>query len=283
MPVDNYFGGGEHTTVHLLYSRFWNRFLYDLGLVPTSEPYMNRHNNGLLLDSKGKKMSKSIGNVIDPTEYSQNYGSDAVKMGLSFLGPITDNYSWNENSVKACYKLLNTIWSLQEKVSDEENKEQNILVSKLIKNTIPMYESMRFNTVISEIMIFVNSIKNYEKISKSVFIDFIKVLAPLAPFISEEIYQRVSIGEGTEFSKENSVHVASFPEFQENLLKEEAINLPIQINGKLITTISISQSATEDEVTSMAENLPKVKSHLEGKIIVKKIYVPKRILSYKTT
>jgi len=279
MPVDNYFGGGEHTTVHLLYSRFWNKFFYDLGLVPTSEPFMVRHNNGLLLDNKGKKMSKSVGNVIDQTEYAEKYGADAVKMGLCFLGPITDNYAWNENAIKACHKLLNTIWSLQEKIVDEEILEQKVLLAKLVKNTISMYENLKFNTVVSEIMIFVNGVKIVEKISKTVFLDFIKVLAPMAPFISEEIYQRVSGREGTEFSKENSVHVASFPEIQENLLKEEAINLPIQLNGKLIATILVSPNIDESQALEEAKKNQKVSQKLEGAEIKKIVYVKNRILS----
>jgi len=276
MPVDNYFGGAEHTTMHLLYSRFWNQFFYDSGLVPVSEPYHWRLNGGLVLGPDGKKMSKSLGNTVDPLPVAQKYGADAIRMGISFMGPIEDSFPWNENGVKACYKVLNNVWALSEKVSDEKISSQEIHINNLIKNISYMYENLRFNTAVSEIMIFINNIKNDEKISKEVFIKFLKCLAPLAPFITEELYQKIN---GTTFDKNSSIHISEFPKFDENILNEIKINLPIQINGKLISTIEIDKNSSQEVVLKEIKKIEKVRIALEGKDIQKVIFVPNKIIS----
>lgn len=277
MPVDNYFGGAEHTTMHLLYSRFWNQFLFDIGLVPVKEPYKWRINGGLLLDANGKKMSKSLGNVVDPMPIIEKYGSDASRMAINFMGPIQDNFHWNENGFKACHKLLNTVWNLKSKVVNEKVASQEIHINNLVKNISEMYENMKFNTAVSEIMIFVNNIKNDEKISKETFVKFLKCLAPLAPFISEEIYQEICGYK--EISKGNSIHTSEFPKFDESVLNTVEINLPIQINGKLISTIKIPQNLSQDEVLSLAQQNDKVLKSLGNKEIKKIIFVPNKIIS----
>ena len=277
MPVDNYFGGAEHTTMHLLYSRFWNKFLFDLGLVPTSEPYKWRINGGLLLDANGKKMSKSLGNVVDPMPIIEKYGSDASRMAINFMGPIQDNFHWNENGFKACNKLLNNIWNLQSKLVDAKFSNQELHINNLVKNISEMYENMKFNTAVSEIMIFINNVKNDEKISKDVFIKFLKCLAPLAPFTSEEIFQ--SINGNKELTKENSIHNSDFPKHDETVLSSVEIVLPIQINGKLISTISIEPNSSQETVLNEALKLEKVSKHISGKEIKKIVFVPNKILS----
>jgi len=277
MPVDNYFGGAEHTTMHLLYSRFWNKFLFDLGLVPTSEPYKWRINGGLLLDANGKKMSKSLGNVVDPMPIIEKYGSDASRMAINFMGPIQDNFHWNENGFKACNKLLNNIWNLQSKLVDAKFSNQELHINNLVKNISEMYENMKFNTAVSEIMIFINNVKNDEKISKDVFIKFLKCLAPLAPFTSEEIFQ--SINGNKELTKENSIHNSDFPKHDETVLSSVEIVLPIQINGKLISTISIEPNSSQETVLNEALKLEKVSKHISGKDIKKIVFVPNKILS----
>ncbi|NBO17379.1 MAG: leucine--tRNA ligase [Proteobacteria bacterium] len=276
MPVDNYFGGAEHTTMHLLYSRFWNQFFYDSGLVPVSEPYQWRLNGGLVLGPDGKKMSKSLGNTVDPLPVAEKYGADAIRMGISFMGPIEDSFPWNENGVKACFKVLTNVWTLSEKVSDEKITSQEIHINNLIKNISNMYENLRFNTAVSEIMIFINNIKNDEKISKEIFIKFLKCLAPLAPFITEELYQKLN---GTTFDKNTSIHISEFPKFDESILNEIKINLPIQINGKLISTIEIDKNSSQEIVLEEIKKVEKVRSTLEGKEILKVIFVPNKILS----
>jgi len=276
MPVDNYFGGAEHTTMHLLYSRFWNQFFHDINLVPVSEPYQWRLNGGLVLGPDGKKMSKSLGNTVDPLPIAEKYGADAIRMGISFMGPVEDSFPWNENGVKACYKLLNTVWGLADKLTPEKIESQDLHINTLIKNISSMYQNIRFNTAVSELMIFINQIKNDEKISSEVFIKFLKCLAPLAPFITEELYQKIN---NTEMSQETSIHTSVFPKFNADLLNTVEINLPIQINGKLISTIQIPQNLGQAEVLEKAKNNEKITKALENKEIVKIIFVPNKILS----
>ncbi len=276
MPVDNYFGGAEHTTMHLLYSRFWNQFFYDIGIVPTSEPYQWRMNGGLVLGPDGKKMSKSLGNVVDPIPVMEKYGADALRMGICFMGPIDGIFPWNENGVKACLKVLNTIWNLKDRVSEINSDSQNIFLNNLIKNISEMYENLRFNTAVSEIMIFVNNVKDDEKISKKVYLDFLKCLAPLAPFISEELFQIVN---NSQFSKENSIHLQDFPKYNSDLEIDTEINLPIQINGKLISVIKVKKDVSENEVLEIAKGNEKVSKMLENIQIKKVVFVPGKILS----
>jgi len=279
MPVDNYFGGSEHTTMHLLYSRFWNQFLHDINLVPVSEPYHWRLNGGLVLGPDGKKMSKSLGNTVDPLPVAEKYGADAIRMGIAFMGPVEDSFPWNENGVRACSKVLNTVWGLSEKLTEEKISSQDIHINNLIKNISLMYENIRLNTTVSEIMIFINNIKNDEKISKEVFIKFLKCLAPLAPFITEELYQKVN---KTNFEKNTSIHISEFPIFDEKVLSEIKINLPVQINGKLVTTLEIEKNKSQEEVLALTKNNEKLNSLLEGKEIKKIIFVPNKILSLLT-
>lgn len=276
MPVDNYFGGAEHTTMHLLYSRFWNQFFYDINMVPVSEPYHWRLNGGLVLGPDGKKMSKSLGNTVDPLPIAEKYGSDAIRMGISFMGPVEDSFPWNENGVKACYKLLNTVWTLSEKISDDKVESQELHLNNLIKNISSMYQNIRLNTAVSEIMIFVNNIKNDEKISKEVFVKFLKCLAPLAPFITEELFQKIN---KTQMSKETSIHTSDFPKYDESLLNTVEINLPVQINGKLISTIKIPQNLSQDEVLEKIKLNEKISKILEDKEIKKIIFVSNKIIS----
>ncbi len=276
MPVDNYFGGSEHTTMHLLYSRFWNQFFYDINLVPVSEPYHWRLNGGLVLGPDGKKMSKSLGNTVDPLPVAEKYGADAIRMGIAFMGPVEDSFPWNENGVRACYKVLNTVWNLSEKLIDEKIISQEVYINNLIKNISSMYENIRLNTTISEIMIFVNNIKNEDKISKEVFVKFLKCLAPLAPFIAEELYQKIN---DTTFEKNTSIHISEFPKYDESILNEIKINLPIQINGKLIATIQIDKNLNQEEVLREIYKIEKIKNFIINKEIIKTIFVSNKILS----
>ncbi len=270
LPVDKYFGGAEHTTLHLLYSRFWHKFLYDQKLVPTPEPYAWRINGGILLGSDGKKMSKSKGNVVEPLEVIEKYGADALRMSICFLGPYEDTFPWNENSLKATSKLLNTIYSLKDRVlpkaqvSDSLNKSYN----KLIKNMTYMYEALKMNTAVSEIMIFVNELKKEQQINENVWEGFIKVLAPLAPFIAEELWK----------GKE-SIHLQTWPTYNEKLLQNQNIAIPVQINGKVRGEINVSPESGESQIKEITLANEKIKNNLSGKEIIKFIYVPKKIIS----
>ena len=276
LPVDNYFGGAEHTTMHLLYSRFWHKFFHDINLVPTSEPYQWRMNGGLVLGADGKKMSKSLGNTVDPLPVAEKYGADSIRMGIMFMGPIEDSFPWNENGVKACNKVLNTVWSLSEKITDEKINSQEIHINNLIKNISNMFENLRLNTAVSEIMIFVNNIKNDEKISKEVFIKFLKCLAPLAPYITEELYQIIN---KTVFSKNTSIHISEFPTVDESVFASQKIIMPVQINGKLICTIETSKDTTQEQAIEIAKQNERFSKTVEEKSLAKVIFVPGKILS----
>lgn len=277
MPVDRYFGGAEHTTMHLLYSRFWNRFFYDIGIVPTQEPYAWRLNGGLLLGPDNKKMSKSIGNVVDPMTVAENYGADALRTFIAFLGPYTDVYPWNENGIKATWRLMKTLYEMQEKVSDAEaTAKVQKAYHKMVKNITKMIEDLKMNTAVSEIMIFVNQIKDEPYINKEIWKGFTKVVAPFAPYLAEELWQTVN---KTEWSKENSVHVADWPKYDENLIKEDVITLAVQVNGKVRAQVDISVDDSQEVVKQKALEIPKIQEYTTGKEITNFIYIPGKIIN----
>jgi leucyl-tRNA synthetase len=279
LPVDKYFGGAEHTTMHLLYSRFWHKFLYDLRLVPTAEPYAWRLNGGLLLGRDGKKMSKSRGNVVEPLEIVEKFGADALRMSICFLGPYEDTYPWNDNGMKATSKLLSTIYGLRTKVTKDFKTDKKTLraYNKLIKHLSSMYEKLKMNTAVSEIMIFVNIVKNDDKISLDVWKGFIKVLAPMAPFIAEELWQEVN--GNPKWVAEKSVHIQDWPKFDPFLVTENVIFLPIQINGKVRSEVEVESDWKEDEIRTKVLSDTKVIKSLNGKEIRKFIYIPGKIIS----
>ncbi|OGC51722.1 leucine--tRNA ligase [candidate division WWE3 bacterium RBG_16_37_10] len=290
LPVDKYFGDAGHTTAHLLYSRFWYKVLFDEGYLPYPEPYQWRMSGGMLLGPDGHKMSKSRGNVVDPKDCLENYGADATRTYLSFIGPYEDTYPWNENGLIACFRLVKNIYEMKEKVEDrfEENspKIQNnfaesdkttIMLHKLIKNLTTMMEAMKVNTSVSEIMIFVNYLKKVDFIPTQVWKEFIKCIAPIMPFVAEELWQDVNGYKG--WDKDNSVHLQEWPKYKESLLEEDSIALAVQINGKVRGQIDVTKNDTEKSVKEKVLKLEKIQKYLDGKEIKKVVYVPKRIVN----
>jgi leucyl-tRNA synthetase len=281
LPVDKYFGGAEHTTLHLLYSRFWHRFFYDIGLVPTKEPYAWRMNGGLLLAPDGHKMSKSKGNGVEPMELVDKYGADALRLAISFLGPYEDTYPWNENGMKATARLIETVFNISDKVTD--NPASNEIISSyniMVKNVTGMAESLKFNTAVSELMIFTNKIKNEPEVNKDIWKGFLKILAPFAPFISEELWQKVNGYK--EFSKENSIHLQEWPKFDEDKVKQTTKTIAVQVNGKIRGEIDLIENETEESVKTKALQNKRVALFLVNKQIIKFIYVPYKIVSILT-
>ena len=278
-PVDMYFGTAAHTTAHLLYSRFWFKFLYDIGAVPLDEPYMYRMSGGMLLGPDGHAMSKTRGNVINPQEVLESYGADAARISLAFLGPYEGTYPWNPQGLVACHRLVKTIYEAGGKVASVKAEQKTLVkLHKLIKKTTRMMEELKLNTAISEIMIFTNHIKKLEKISDEIWKDFVKVIAPFMPFVAEELWQEAnSFGE---WKKENSVHLQTWPKFDESLAKEEEINLPIQINGKMRAIILVPADLSEDEAKELAMKDTTIASHIKEKEIKKVVYVPNKILNF---
>jgi leucyl-tRNA synthetase len=246
LPVDKYFGGSEHTTLHLLYSRFWHKFLYDNGAVPTSEPYRWRMNGGILLGPDGAKMSKSKGNVIEPREKLDLYGADAVRMYIAFIGPYNGTFPYSESSLKVCHKLVKNIYEMKEKVGEGKNDELNRKLHKMIKKVSRMAEDMKMNTIVSEYMIFVRELKSVEVIPVDIWKEFIKIISPMAVFTAEELWQEIN--GYTEWKPENSVHLQEWPEFDPSLVTDEMTEVPIQINGKKRGVIEVETGASEDVV-----------------------------------
>ncbi|MDU2639676.1 MAG: leucine--tRNA ligase [Finegoldia magna] len=272
VPVDWYNGGMEHTTLHLLYSRFWHKFLYDIGVVPTKEPYMKRTSHGMILGDNNEKMSKSRGNVVNPDDIVRDFGADTLRCYEMFIGDFEKSAPWSENGVKGCRKFLDKVWRTQELVDEDSNFEKmETLTHQTIKKVSEDYENLKFNTAIAQLMTLLNEFNNLDKISEEQFKIFLILLNPVCPHITEEIWQRMGY--------EGYVHEASWPEYDESKTILDVIELPIQVNGKLRTTVEIGRDASEDEVFEKAIKDDVVAKYLENKNVVKKIYVKGRIFN----
>lgn len=271
-PVDWYNGGMEHTTLHLLYSRFWHKFLYDIGVVPTKEPYMKRTSHGMILGDNNEKMSKSRGNVVNPDDIVRDFGADTLRCYEMFIGDFEKSAPWSENGVKGCRKFLDKVWRTQELVDGDSNFEKmETLIHQTIKKVSEDYENLKFNTAIAQLMTLLNEFNNLDKISKEQYKIFLILLNPVCPHITEEIWQRMGY--------EGYVHESSWPEYDESKTILDVIELPIQVNGKLRATVEINREASEDEVYEKAIKDDVVAKYLEGKNVVKKIYVKGRIFN----
>lgn len=272
VPVDWYNGGMEHTTLHLLYSRFWHKFLYDIGVVPTKEPYMKRTSHGMILGDNNEKMSKSRGNVVNPDDIVRDFGADTLRCYEMFIGDFEKSAPWSENGVKGCRKFLDKVWRTQELVDEDSNFEKmETLTHQTIKKVSEDYENLKFNTAIAQLMTLLNEFNNLDKISKEQYKIFLILLNPVCPHITEEIWQRMGY--------EGYVHEASWPEYDESKTILDVIELPIQVNGKLRTTVEIGRDASEDEVFEKAIKDDVVAKYLENKNVIKKIYVKGRIFN----
>ena len=279
MPVDWYNGGMEHTTLHLLYSRFWHKFLYDIGAVNTKEPYMRRTSHGMILgedpENPGKyiKMSKSRGNVINPDDVVKEYGADTLRMYEMFLGDFEKTAPWKTSSIKGCKRFLDKIWSLQDCVIDGDayRKELEPSFHKAIKKVSEDIESLKFNTAIATMMALLNEISAIGTINKKEYRDLLIMLNPFAPHITEEIYQALGF--------KGMLNEQEWVKYDESLCVEEMMEIVIQINGKLRSKLTVAVDTDKDEIIAMAENDEKIKEMTAGKNIVKKIYVPNKLVN----
>lgn len=271
--VDWYNGGMEHVTRHLIYSRFWHRFLYDIGVVPHKEPYKKRTAQGLILGPDGEKMSKSKGNVINPNDIINEMGADTLRTYIMFIGDYEKYAIWSDSSVKGCKRFLDRVWKLQEIVKDEKgySKEHITLMHKTIKKVTEHYESMKFNTAIAAMMEFVNVIYSDNFITKDELKDFIILLNPVAPHITEEIWQEQNF--------DKMLNEASWPIWDEEKTVEDIIELPVQISGKVRGKITLSKQADLDIARNLAKQDENISKYLDGKTIVKEIYVPGKIFN----
>jgi leucyl-tRNA synthetase len=269
MPIDIYMGGPEHTTMHLLYSRFWVKALYDLGLVTEDEAYTVRRNRGLILGPDGNKMSKSKGNVINPDEIVERLGTDTVRLYLAFMGPYgeTGNYPWDPNGVVGVRRFLERVWRLKDKVGEGK---MTPLLHKTIKKVSEDIEEYKFNTAIAAMMILLNAWEKTDSVLESEYKTLLQLLAPFAPHMTEELWQAFD---------DASIHLASWPTYDDAFLIDDTVTIGIQINGKLRAELETAQTATKEELEAKALALPRVQEYINGATIQKIIIVPGRIVN----
>jgi len=275
MPVDWYNGGMEHTTLHLLYSRFWYKVLFDIGAVSDSEPYKKRTSHGMVLAEDGRKMSKSFGNVVNPDEVISKYGADALRVYEMFMGPFDQAISWSTQGVNGVYRFLDRIWNLVEECKNNTKSDEEAirLIHKLNKKINDDLESIKFNTAVAAFMEFLNfATANKEKIGQDTIERIILLLAPFAPHINEELWRNLG--------HKDSVHEQKWPQYDSKIIKEDKINLMIQVNGKVRDKIEIETSLSEEEIKKLALNQEKIKNWIKDQEIKKVIFVPNQLINF---
>ncbi|MBU0649741.1 class I tRNA ligase family protein [Patescibacteria group bacterium] len=277
LPVDKYFGGAEHTTVHLLYSRFWFEFLHDIGLVPYPEPYQWRMNGGLMLGPDGKKMSKRLGNVMEPGTLIENYGADATRLAVVFIGPYSGTYPWNKNIIKAMWRLVNTIYDLKDKVRPHQDPKITKAYYTMVRNVTAKCDELKMNTAVSEIMVFVNALKKAAAIDPDIWKGFVKTIAPFMPFLAEELWQEIN--EFGSWQAQNSVHLQTWPTYQESEDRETGILIPVMIDGKVRGHIMSKHTDTNETIRAKVLAETKLAKYLAGKELTKLVYVKDKIVS----
>ncbi len=270
-PVDWYNGGMEHTTLHLLYSRFWHKFLYDIGKVPTKEPYQKRTSHGMILGGNGEKMSKSKGNVINPDDIVKEFGADSFRVYEMFMGQFDQTAPWSMESIRGCSKFLDRVWTMQDILTEgsEYSPKFESMMHKAIKKVSNDIEEMKFNTAVSTFMTMVNEFTKEKKINRAEYKTFLQLLNPFAPHMTEEIWER--IGEKQEISQ------IPWPTYDESKTIDDEIEIPVQVNGKLKTTVKVAKDIEQEEIDKVVEKNEIISKIIEGKQIKKKIYVKGKI------
>ena len=270
MPVDWYNGGMEHTTLHLLYSRFWHRFLYDEGVVPCPEPYQKRTSHGMILGSNGEKMSKSRGNVVNPDDIVRDYGADTLRTYEMFIGAFDLSASWSEDGVKGCRRFLERVWKLQDILTEEDgySADMEVKLHQTIKKVSSDFENLKYNTAIAAMMALINEFYKKNSVTKGEYRTLLTLLNPVAPHITEELWQRAEF--------DGRVYQTVWPDFDEEKTKEATVEIAVQINGKTRATLAIHK---DDQKDTVIENAKKVIADKLTGSIVKEIYVPGRIVN----
>ncbi len=270
-PIDWYNGGMEHTTLHLLYSRFWHKFLYDIGIVPTKEPYQKRTSHGMILGTNGEKMSKSKGNVVNPDDIIKEFGADTFRVYEMFMGPFDQTAPWSMESIRGCGKFLDRVWNMQDMLIDGEeySSKHEKMMHKAIKKVTSDIEEMKFNTSVATFMTMVNEFYKDKEINKAEYKTFLQLLNPFAPHMTEEIYQ--ILGET------KTIAETAWPKYDETKTIDDEIEIPVQVNGKVKDVIKVPKDAEEEEVKEKSHISELVSKALEGKTVVKEIYVKGKI------
>lgn len=273
-PVDWYNGGMEHTTLHLLYSRFWHKFLYDIGVVPTPEPYAKRTSHGMILGENGEKMSKSRGNVVNPDEIVDEYGADTMRLYEMFIGDFEKAAPWSKASIRGCRRFVERYWNLQSVLIDGDKIRPELegAFNKAIKKVGEDIENIKFNTAIATLMALINDISNVKSINKEELRIFSILLNPFAPHVTEEVYEVCKLGNGI-------LAEAEWPEYDESKCVDESVEIVVQVNGKIKAKLNIPVDADKDAVLDLAKNDENVKKAIDGMKIVKEIVVPKKLVN----
>lgn len=273
-PVDWYNGGMEHTTLHLLYSRFWHKFLYDIGVVPTPEPYAKRTSHGMILGENGEKMSKSRGNVVNPDEIVDEYGADTMRLYEMFIGDFEKAAPWSKASIRGCRRFVERYWNLQSVLIDGDKIRPELegAFNKAIKKVGEDIENIKFNTAIATLMALINDISNVKSINKEELRIFSILLNPFAPHVTEEVYEACKLDNGI-------LAEAEWPEYDESKCVDESVEIVVQVNGKIKAKLNIPVDADKDAVLDLAKNDENVKKAIDGMKIIKEIVVPKKLVN----
>ena len=272
-PVDWYNGGMEHTTLHLLYSRFWHKFLYDIGVVPTKEPYQKRTSHGMILGENGEKMSKSRGNVVNPDEVVDRYGADAVRTFEMFIGAFDQSTPWSDKGLKGCYKFLERVWNLQDMVSADEGISADLekTVNKAIMKVSDDYEKMKYNTAIATLMSMVNDFYKKGSVTKGEYRILITLLNPVAPHITEELWEK--------YGDTPLLATTKWPDFDKSKTVDDEVEIVVQVNGKIKDKITVSKDIPKEDLEKTALEAEKVRQFIEGKTVIKVISVPGKLVN----
>ncbi|MCH5186644.1 MAG: class I tRNA ligase family protein, partial [Oscillospiraceae bacterium] len=272
-PVDWYNGGMEHTTLHLLYSRFWHKFLFDIGVVPTDEPYYKRTSHGMILGENNEKMSKSRGNVINPDDVVNEFGADAFRTYEMFIGAFDQSTPWSRQGLRGCYKFLERVWKIRDFVTDDEgySKELESSMHKTVKKVSDDYERMKFNTAIAALMSLVNEFYKAGKVTKGEFRTLITLLNPVAPHITEELWE--------EFGTGGLLARQKWCSYDESKTIDDEIEIVLQINGKIRDKMTVPAGLDKAALEEFAKKSEKINEQLEGKSVIKVIAVPGKLVN----
>ncbi|PCK20412.1 leucine--tRNA ligase [Bacillus pumilus] len=279
LPVDVYIGGAEHAVLHLLYARFWHKFLYDIGVVPTKEPFMKLFNQGMILGENNEKMSKSKGNVVNPDDIVESHGADTLRLYEMFMGPLDASIAWSETGLDGARRFLDRVWrlftnedgSISEKVTEQSGGALERSYHETVMKVTDHYEGLRFNTGISQLMVFINDAYKADTLPKEYAEGFVKLLSPIAPHLAEELWNKLG--------HEGSISYEAWPQYDESKLVDDEVEIVVQLNGKVKAKLTVPADATREQLEELAKNDARVKEQLEGKTIRKVIAVPGKLVN----
>jgi len=282
LPVDLYIGGAEHAVLHLLYARFWHKVLYDLGVVPTKEPFQKLFNQGMILGKGHEKMSKSKGNVVNPDDVVEQYGADTLRVYEMFMGPLDASIAWSENGLSGAYKFLDRVWNLfindddystlkDGYLTDSNDGKLDKVYNETVKKVTEDYDALHFNTAISQMMVFVNEAHKVDTMPKAYAEGLVQLLAPIAPHMMEELWSK--------FGHTESISYAKWPTYDEAKLVSDTVEIIVQVNGKLRDKVEVANGTSKDDLEKLATTDEKVQKFIEGKNIVKVIVIPNKIVN----